>query len=134
MAGAAFPALRLVFLPIAGLVTASCGSAATPLQAGLPPERDSLYLGLTAQEEETAKNAVQQALETRPSQESLDWESPSGASGKVTPLRTFRITTGHFCRDYREVVFRDDVSAAAVRRACRSEDDIWRQVPRRPAE
>lgn len=132
MAGRALRLPHLILFGLACFVTVSCGSKGTPQQAKQPPEEDTLYLGLTAREAETAVGAVQQALETKPSEQTLDWNAPSGPSGSVTPLRTFKITTGHYCRDYREVVLRDDVPVTALRRACRARDGVWRSVPMGP--
>lgn len=135
MAGEAFRALRFLYLSTACLVAASCGSSGTPPPEPVPlPERDRLYFGLNDEEAETATNAVQQALETGASEQPLSWQGEAGAAGTVTPLRTFKITTGHYCRDYREVVSRGTVSVAAVRRACRTQSGVWRQVPLEPAE
>jgi hypothetical protein len=130
MAGEAFRALRLLYLSMACLVTASCGSSETPPPEPVHlPEQDRLYFGLNDQEAATATNAVKQALETRASEQSLSWQSETGAAGTITPLRTFKITTGHFCRDYREAVSRSNVSVSAVRRACRTTNGDWLRVP-----
>jgi len=130
MAGETFRALRLLYLSMACLVAVSCGSSATPPpETSSLPEQDRLYVGLNDQELETATNAVQQALETRASEQSLSWQSDAGAAGTITPLRTFKIVTGHYCRDYREAVSRGNVSVAAIRRACRAKSGVWRQIP-----
>lgn len=121
--------LRRLCLPLLCLAAASCGGAGTVRQELREQARDPLYLGLGTEVAATARRAVQRALETRPSDQPVQWQASSGPSGSVTPLRTFKIASGHYCRDYREVVLQDDVPAGEVRRACRTTDGVWRRVP-----
>ena len=75
-----------------------------------------------------ARSAVQQALETRPGNQGYVWESEAGSSGEITPLRTFRIKTGHYCRDYQEEVAAANGRTSENRTACRDGEGIWRRV------
>ncbi len=113
---------QLGALCLAGFALASCGT--TEEQA----RPDWLYPDLGAEEVAVARTALQQALETRSSNEGYVWESEAGGSGVVTPLRTFRITTGHYCRDYQEAVTTLTDSASETRTACRDGKGIWRRV------
>ena len=51
-----------------------------------------------------ARAAVQDALETREKDQTLSWRVAGVATGEVTPLRTWRSASGHWCRAYRETV------------------------------
>ena len=104
-------------LCLAGFTVASCGTTEEPVRP------DWLYAGLGAEEVAVARTAMQQALETRSSDEGYVW-----GSGVVTPLRTFRIKSGHYCRDYQEAVTAITGSASETRTACRDGKDNWRRV------
>jgi surface antigen len=70
--------------------------------------------------------AFQDALETFPSNETKRWKSPDGsASGFVTPLRTFRIETGHYCREFLETVSTDQGLISSQGIACRTREGRW---------
>ena len=85
-------------------------------------------MGLGTQEIAAARIAMQQALETRGGNQGYVWESEAGSSGVITPLRTFRIKTGHYCRDYQEEVTAITGSASEKRTACRNSEGIWRRI------
>ena len=75
--------------------------------------------------------ALQEALESLPSNQTKRWAVADGsASGFVTPLRTFRIETGHYCREFLETLSngQDFTTIQAV--ACRSDDGRWLVVER----
>ena len=119
----------LYLLCAAGLAVAACGSPdpAKPTPT-LAAEPDWLYADLGEQYIKVARSLVQKVLETLPSNRGLRWRGDNGVIITVTPLRTFKIKTGHFCRDYLEVVAFDSAESSASRRACRNEG-IWIQVP-----
>ena len=91
---------------------------------------DPAYEALAPRAEVLARNTVQEALETVLSKTSLSWTYvEDGSRGQITPLRTYRSTTGFYCREYREVV----VASAAVqtsrqRTACRDADGLWKPI------
>ena len=88
------------------------------------------YDGLTAEEAIVARQAVQTALETQGSDQSYRWSHGNDSSGAVTPIRTFRIKTGHYCREYSETITKGPQPASTVRTACRSSEGRWRVVQR----
>lgn len=87
---------------------------------------DPLHRDLGAHGRQLAEEAVQFALETLASQRTYRWhDSIDGASGMVRPLRTFRIKTGHYCREYSEVIQGPERFRSARRVACRDNNGIW---------
>ena len=109
---------------LAALALASCASQ------GPASSRDTFYDGLSVEEAAIARQAVQEALETRLSDDTLRWIHGNGSSGSVTPLRTFRIKTGHYCRDFAETVNTGAQPVSAVRTACRGGQGTWGVVKR----
>ena len=69
-----------------------------------------IYAPLSELERVLAQEALQKALESVASQRLYRWENhDSGISGFVTPLRTFKIQTGHYCRQFMEAVAKQDL-------------------------
>lgn len=73
--------------------------------------------------------AMQAALETVPSGRDIGWRDPDGVtSGRVRPVRSFRVTDGRFCREFEE----DTATAQRFDRnrriACRQAEGIWVEV------
>jgi surface antigen len=110
------------------LVLASC--AANGSRSSHEAAPDTFYDGLSIDEAAAARQAVQEALESRPSDETYRWTYANGISGSVTPLRTFRIKTGHFCRDYAETIATGPQPPSTLRTACRDGQGTWRVVER----
>ena len=109
---------------LAALALASCAAQ------GPASSRDTFYDGLSVEEAAIARQAVQEALESRLSDDTLRWIHRNGRSGSVTPLRTFRIKTGHYCRDFAETINTGSQPASAVRTACRGSQGSWQVVTR----
>jgi len=94
-------------------------------------EQRPLYASLSPPEKILVQEALQQALETRPSRDIFRWASQvSGASGFITPLRTFKIETGHYCRQFMEAVAKQGDLASGIQTACRADDGQWIVVKR----
>jgi len=90
---------------------------------------EQLYQGLELDDLVLARENIQISLESAPSQEKRYWVgNPSGAYGYVMPLRTFRITSGHYCREFQETVATDDGIVSATKIACRDDDKIWKEA------
>jgi len=115
---------RLAFL--FGLFLAAC-AAEDPSSAATGPD-DLHFAGLGAAERGRAEAALQEALETRTSGATAHWIGAGGSAGSVTPLRTFRIVTGHYCRDFLETVVAAGETRNRRATACRDETGIWRRV------
>jgi len=118
----------MTLAPAAGLML-FLGSCAQP---AVPPSEtgDPAYRALTPRAEVLARNTVQEALETAQSRTSLSWTYvEDGSRGRITPLRTYRSSTGYYCREYLEIVM---VSAqdqtSRQRTACRDNDGLWKPI------
>lgn len=74
-----------------------------------------------------AQRTTQTALETQPSGTTSTWNNPdSGHSGTVTPTKTYKAESGHYCREYQQTVTIDGKTETAHGTACREEDGTWR--------
>lgn len=74
-----------------------------------------------------ADRELQTALESSVSGEPVYWNNPSsGASGSITPLKTWKTDEGTYCRSYREnIKFSSGKSMNRRGVACRSSDAVW---------
>ncbi len=74
--------------------------------------------------------AVSLALETHVSGAPAEWHNPdSGSRGRVEPVRTFKISTGQWCREYVHALeFHGWRELRETRRAiaCRGADGVWK--------
>lgn len=69
---------------------------------------------------------VADTLERQLSGEQVVWQNPvTGNAGTVTPVRTFRNTSGEWCREYREDVSLGGERSSRHAIACRSNDGTW---------
>ncbi len=108
-----------VYLTIAAVLTAN----------GQTP--DVLYGQLGASDAARARAVLQKTLETKRSQEKAEWHSDTtGTSGTITPLRTYRIKSGVFCRDFRETLIITGSPVERVGSACRRTEGVWIRVER----
>ncbi len=113
---------------LAGFLLAACAAAGP--QSGRAVAPDAFHDALNADEIVLARQAVQEALEARPSGEIHRWDSGNGTFGSVVPMRTFRIKSGHYCRDFKETFAKDAQLTSANRTACRDSQGAWRIVKR----
>jgi len=99
-------------------------------QSSAPASSDPAYNGLTPRAEVLARNTVQEALETARSRTSLSWTYvEDGSKGEIMPLRTYRSTTGYYCREYMEIVYvSPDGKTSRQRTACRDIDGLWKPI------
>ena len=74
---------------------------------------------------------INRALETQVSGESLDWRS-GGSMGRVTPLRTYRSRSGHWCREYSRTTRFNGEPIAVRALACRNEAGQWVTLRAKP--
>lgn len=71
-------------------------------------------------------NALSAALEDHVSGETVAWINPdTGASGLITPVRTFKSATDDWCREFNTVASQDDASEIQNGIACRTGDGVW---------
>jgi len=127
--GPGLRAVDLCIFTVALYLAVAASSTAHGTAHGEEPDR--FYDGLAAGDMALAHSMLQEGLETRRSQEVAQWRSnATGNSGTVTPLRTFRIETGFFCRDFRETLVTASSPAERAGTACRREDGVWIRVER----
>ena len=76
------------------------------------------------------ETTISRALEKHVSGTQLDWSNPdSGSKGRIEPIRTFKISTGEWCREYVHTLeFHGWQELRETRRAvaCREGDGRWR--------
>jgi surface antigen len=116
--GALLPTLALLLL--AAAPSGWAGSAP-------PSQRQAAYAGLDAADAGAAAATLQRALERSMTYGSLRWQSAgSGTSGMVTPLGTFKIADGRYCRDYLEVVVPPGRAPLSLKgTTCRAHHGLW---------
>ena len=118
------------------ILLGACAQAPAPKPAAGDPAcsrldgRCEMLSGLAPRAEVLARNTVQEALETAQSRTSLSWIFvEDGSRGEITPLRTYRSTTGVYCREYVEVVESSDEGRTMRQRtACRDMDGLWKPI------
>ena len=109
----------LALLTFSALSAGWAGNATPPLPV--------LHTELGEAEARLAAATVQRALERSMSASVQSWQSPDGgASGRVTPLSTFQIADGRYCREYLEIVVPRGGNPTAFRSiACRNAQGLW---------
>ena len=91
--------------------------------------RSDVFQSLHATDVQLAEFAMQETLESHRSGDPRHWRNDlTGNSGAFMPLRTFKIKTGHFCRDYRETAVADSKMASRDLTACRNRDGVWTMI------
>ena len=106
-------------------VAAGCGAAQEQLS------QRAFYDRLDEADVLHAWSALQETLETRVSNQTGLWRNESsGNSGAAVPLRTFRIKTGTYCRDFRETIVAANRKTSRTGTACRTGNGEWIPVER----
>jgi surface antigen len=91
--------------------------------------RPDAFEYLNTADQQLAERVMQETLETRGSGDLRLWRNDlTGNSGGFMALRTFKIKTGHFCRDYRETTIADSKLASRELTACRNRDGVWTMI------
>jgi surface antigen len=82
---------------------------------------------LDQRDHQLAAQAAQQALEKAPAGTAVPWANPdNGHSGVVTPVRTYQVADGGFCREYQQTVTVGGQQQQSYGTACRQPDGSWR--------
>ncbi|TYC72443.1 hypothetical protein FMN63_07765 [Stappia sp. BW2] len=104
--------------------------AVDPLQASTRTSTGKPAPKLMASDKYRAERTLQAALEKSISGNIRSWKNPSsGASGTVTPLKTWKNTSGDFCRSYRERIKLADGKTISRRGvACRTGKAVWKSA------
>ncbi len=123
---------RAVFGPIAASILAVIvGLSGAYYFAGQQVERRIARLeAIRTADQAFIEATISRALEKQVSGTPLDWSNPdSGSKGRIEPVRTFKISTGEWCREYVHTLeFHGWQELRETRRAiaCREGDGRWR--------
>jgi surface antigen len=115
----------------ASIVAVVVGLAGANYFAERSVEREIARLeALRTADREMIEAAISVALESHVSGQPARWHNPdSGSSGSVEPIRTFKISTGQWCREYAHAL---DIRGWQERRetlraiACREAGGAWK--------
>lgn len=73
-----------------------------------------------------AAQTASRSLETAPIGRTSQWRNPnSGHSGTFTPTRTYRRSSGQYCREYNTTVYVGGREQQGYGTACRQRDGSW---------
>jgi surface antigen len=82
---------------------------------------------LDDRDKEMAAKAAQQAFENNHAGTPSTWQNPdSGASGTITPTRTYQIEDGQYCREYTQEILVGGEKHQSHGTACRQPDGSWK--------
>ncbi len=125
--------LRRWALPLAAslLITLAGGLLAAFYAEQRIQSETTRILAAHAEQQAEVRNLTLQtrleALERIVSGGSLSWSSDAtGASGTITPLRTYQGPDGQWCREYRETTNRGAADRQSFSIACRTPSGLWR--------
>lgn len=112
------------------LALARAGLFVTVLNLPLSAHAQKIHGGLDAETRQSVDAAMQTALETHLSGRGRQWSSQNSSySGRITPLRTWRSRSGHFCRAFVEIVrLPSGIERVGNGQACRTEAGIWVRI------
>jgi len=84
---------------------------------------------LGADEQLTADQTFQYALEYNKSGTAASWHNPDAEhSGATVPLKTFQTADGIYCREFQQTIMVADQPQAGYGTACRQPDGSWQIV------
>jgi surface antigen len=82
---------------------------------------------LDEKDKEMAAKAAHQAFENNQSGQPTAWQNPdTGASGTITPTRTYQIEDGQYCREYTQDIKVGGETHQTYGTACRQPDGSWK--------
>ena len=82
---------------------------------------------LDEKDKEMAAKAAHQAFENNHTGTPSTWQNPdTGASGTVTPTRTYQIENGQYCREYTQEITVGGEKHQSYGTACRQPDGSWK--------
>jgi len=120
----------IVFLFLGAFTVSGCSQVYLPGQTLLKNRQATEAAGLQPSDRTMASEKLQVALESSISGKSVSWKNAkSGASGSVTPIKTWKNDQGDFCRSYSEkftLATGRTVSRRGV--ACRMKNAVWKIV------
>jgi surface antigen len=90
---------------------------------------NSIGASLDAIDQQYQVKNVQETLEYGRSGRTSGWRNPdSGNYGTITPMKTYQISTGQYCREFTQTVTIGGRTQEAFGKACRQPDGAWRIV------
>lgn len=90
---------------------------------------EPLYRSMTDADVSLANAALDRALESHLSGARASWRNrASGHHGTITPVRTFRLSSGGYCRDYEEELVIGSDSELYTATACRDTSGLWQPI------
>ncbi len=82
---------------------------------------------LDEKDKEMAAKAAHQAFENNHAGQPTTWQNPdTGASGSITPTRTYQIEDGQYCREYTQDITVGGEKHQSHGTACRQPDGSWK--------
>lgn len=82
---------------------------------------------LDEKDKEMAAKAAHQAFENNHTGTPSSWQNPdTGASGTITPTRTYQIESGGYCREYTQEIMVGGEKHESYGTACRQPDGSWK--------
>lgn len=87
------------------------------------------YVGnvLDDRDKRLAHEAAIRAFEHNRTGQASVWRNPdSGHSGTITPVRTYQLASGQYCREYRQKIDVGNDTHEAYGTACRQPDGSWK--------
>jgi len=82
---------------------------------------------LDEKDKEMATQAAHQAFENNHTGAPSSWQNPdTGASGSITPTRTYQIENGQYCREYTQDITVGGEKHQTYGTACRQSDGSWK--------
>lgn len=128
------PKITRIALPLAASIALVTVAGLAGYMASGYRVDQAVELALKAQEQEKRilAGTVNQALETKVSGQPVSWEAPdTGKRGAITPVRTYRSKSGHWCREYRIQVTAVGKNRSWKGVACRTPKNGWITVEER---
>ena len=78
-------------------------------------------------DEETLDRTTQNALETKPTNQPVQWANPdTGHYGTIMSVRTYQPHPGNLCREFQQTVVVGGQRQQAYGTACRQPDGVWK--------
>lgn len=82
---------------------------------------------LDERDKRMATQAAQQAFDKNPTGTASVWKNPdTGNSGSVTPVKTYQLATGQYCRQYQQTITIGGEPHQTYGTACRQADGTWK--------
>jgi surface antigen len=86
------------------------------------------YIGhkLDDRDKQMATQAAQRAFEQNRTGQAAVWNNPdTGNSGSITPVKTYQLANGQYCREYKQTISIGGEQHQAYGTACRQADGTW---------